>query len=483
MNIINRIKQIENELLKRKENDFLSKYNAGKIKHEKQLMFHKNKHKNRWVFGGNRTGKTECGAVECVYIARGIHPFRDNKKDTHGWVVSLSTQVQRDVAQSKILHYLKPEWIEDIVMLSGRKDNLENGVIDKIIIKNVFGSLSTIGFKSCDQGREKFQGTSLDYVWFDEEPPYDIYLECKMRVIDKCGDIFGTMTPLKGLTWVYNTIYLNENNDPNVWHINLSWEDNPYLNQDEIISLKNMMNEDELQARCYGNFTFSGGLVYSNFKEEFNVIEPFNVPNEWYDKICIDPGYRNPLSCHFYAVDYDGNIYVIGEHYEKEKDIEYHAQKIWEIAKSLNWPVNSFDRIEALIDSAANQKTLSGTNSVVELFRDYKIDCNSNVNKDLFTGIQRVKNLICSANGERKLFIFKNCVNLIREIKGYFWGKSDNPIKKDDHALDELRYYVMSKPENKKILIKNEIQKDKERLFNKIKQGRYGRKTLWWKNK
>ena len=33
---------------------------------------------------------------------------------------------------------------------------------------------------------------------------------------------------------------------------------------------------------------------------------------------------------------------------------------------------------------------------------------------------------------------------MIREIKGYFWGDDDIPIKKDDHSLDELRYYIMS---------------------------------------
>ena len=132
--------------------------------------------------------------------------IKQNKKNVAIWVVSLSTQVQRDVAQSKILHYLNKDWIKEIVMISGKKDSCEFGIIDSIIIKNVFGGLSKIGFKSCDQGREKFQGTSLDFVWFDEEPPLDIYLECRMRVLDKKGDIFGTMTPLKGLSWVYNYI-------------------------------------------------------------------------------------------------------------------------------------------------------------------------------------------------------------------------------------------------------------------------------------
>jgi len=477
MNNIKKLKLINCEIQRRK-NDKLSNYNSGEIKHEKQLLFHKCLKRNRWVFGGNRTGKTECGAVECVYMARGIHPYRKNKKDTHGWVVSLSSQVQRDVAQSKILNYIRPEWIHDIVMLSGRKDNLKNGIIDKIIIKNVFGGLSTIGFKTCDQGREKFQGTSLDYVWFDEEPPYDIYLECKMRVIDKMGDVFGTMTPLKGLTWVYNTIYLNENNDSEVWHISINWQDNPFLNKSEVESLKTMLSADELDARCYGNFTYSGGLVYNNFNEQFNVIEPFNVPKEWYDNISIDPGYRNPLSCHFYAVDYDNNIYVIREHYEKDKDIEYHANKIHEIANELNWHKNSNGHLSALIDSAATQRTLASTSSVVDLFYDFNIDCNSKVNKDLFSGISRVKNLICNTKGERKLFIFSCCTNLIREIKSYFWGKGDAPIKRDDHALDELRYYVMSKPENKLVLHKNAIQKDKERLYKRIINNRYGRQTI-----
>ena len=101
----------------------LANYNTGSIKHLKQLAFHMCNKKNRWVFGGNRSGKTECGAVETVWLARGIHPYRQNKDNVSIWVVSLSTQVQRDVAQSKVLSYISPHWIKEIVMLSGRKDS------------------------------------------------------------------------------------------------------------------------------------------------------------------------------------------------------------------------------------------------------------------------------------------------------------------------------------------------------------------------
>ena len=422
----------------------LAKYNTGEKVHQKQIEFHKAKQKNRWVFGGNRTGKTECGAVETVWLLRGIHPYKQNKKDMMGWAVSLSTQVQRDVAQSKILSYLNPSWIADIVMLSGKKDSPSSGVNDKIYIKKVFGGISVLGFKSCDQSREKFQGTSLDFVWFDEEPPYDIYLECKMRVLDRCGEIFGTMTPLKGLTWVYDEIYLNKKNDKEVWYENISWQDNPFLNQKEIEKLMSEMSKDELDARCNGKFTFYGGLVYSNFDENQNVVEPFEIPKELYDGISIDPGFRNALSCHFYARDTDGNVFVIAEHYAANLTIEEHSKAILDIANRLDWPRDYDGKLCALIDSAGLQKTLASQKSVVDLFFENGIKTNPNVKKELLPGIQKVKKYICDLAGDRRLFIFRNCPNMIREIKGYFWGDDDIPIKKDDHSLDELRYYIMS---------------------------------------
>jgi len=340
MEIYKRLEEIELELKKRKEKDFLGKYNTGEKIHQKQLTFHKNTKRNRWVFGGNRSGKTECGAVESVYMACGLHPYRQNRSNVNGWVVSLSRQVQRDVAQEKILHYLPANMIEKIVMVTGSKSSPESGMIDFILVRNALGGVSKIGFRNCEQGREKFQGASLDFVWFDEEPPEDIYNECKMRVLDKKGDIFGTMTPLKGLTWVYNEIYLNESNSDEIWCEHMQWEDNPYLDGEEIARLTASMSSDELEARKYGKFVNSTGLVYSEFDENIHVIEPFDVPKEWYDNISIDPGLNNPLSAHFYAEDFDGNIYVIAEHFEAKKDVFYHSNKIKEICEKLEWKRN-----------------------------------------------------------------------------------------------------------------------------------------------
>ena len=446
LKLIAAIMDVQREQDRRYRNSALKRYNSGEKVHEGQMRFHRCPKRNRWVFGGNRSGKTECGAVEAIWWARGIHPYRRNRDSVEGWVVSLSYEVQRDVAQAKILRYLDPDWIVEVVMSSGRKESPERGIIDYILLKNVFGNTSKISIKSCDQGREKFQGASLDFVWFDEEPPEDVYRECKMRVLDKKGEIWGTMTPLKGLTWVYDEIYMNSGGDPEIWHEHIEWSDNPFLDRDEIARVSAGLDEQELASRRYGRFSEAEGAVYREFDPSRDVIEPFDIPAEWQDNLSIDPGLRNPLACLFFAVDWDGVVYVVGEWYEAGREIGYHADKILELADKMGWKRNSDGRLNALIDSAANQRTLSGSKSVAELFFQHGIAVDTRVNKELWGGIARVKQYFA----EGKIKIFSCCVNLIRELKSYWWGSGDSPIKKDDHALDALRYYIMSRPQPKK---------------------------------
>ena len=65
---------------------------------------------------------------------------------------------------------------------------------------------------------------------------------------------------------------------------------------------------------------------------------------------------------------------------------------------------------------------------------------------------------------------------MIRELKGYWWGDGDRPRKVNDHALDELRYFVMTRPAPSYPALpeKTVIQKDKESLFRAIR-----RSNLW----
>ena len=107
--------------------------------------------------------------------------------------------------------------------------------------------------------------------------------------------------------------------------------------------------------------------------------------------------------------------------------------------------------------------------SVSELFYERGILVNPHVNKDLFSGIARVKSYLNRGNGLPDLYIFTNCTNLSPDIKGYFWGGGESPEKKDDHAMDELRYYLMTRPKPSVPAVSvSEVQKDKERRIRKL---------------
>ena len=71
-----------------------------------------------------------------------------------------------------------------------------------MLVRHVSGRNSTLGFKSYDQGREKWQGETLDVVWLDEEPPLDVYMEALTRTNATGGLVFLTFTPLLGMSEV-----------------------------------------------------------------------------------------------------------------------------------------------------------------------------------------------------------------------------------------------------------------------------------------
>jgi len=295
-----------------------------------------------------------------------------------------------------------------------------------------------------------------------------------MRVLDRQGEIFGTMTPLKGLSWVYDEIYCNRSANKENWCIFMEWGDNPYLDKSEVQLMTSTLSADELESRRYGRFRSSSGLVYGEFDDNVHVIDPFEVPQEWSHVLSIDPGLNNPLSCHWYAIDPDGIVYVVAEHYVAGKDVDWHADKIWQISTKLGWPTDKFGNLQALMDSAGNQKTLSGTKSVAELFRQRGINVNTQVNKDMSYGINVVKGYLKTADGKARLYVFRNCSQLIQEIKGYFWGDNDRPVKRNDHAMDELRYLLCSLDKPVKAeASKSIIQKDKERLYRKLQRSMY----------
>ncbi len=101
-------------------------------------------------------------------------------KPTIAWVAGVTCESTRDNPQRILLGRSGQHGTGAIPKDAVANITPAGGVpqlVDSIEVRHVGGATSRIGFKSYEQGREKWQGETLDWVWFDEEPPLDIYTE------------------------------------------------------------------------------------------------------------------------------------------------------------------------------------------------------------------------------------------------------------------------------------------------------------------
>jgi phage terminase large subunit-like protein len=96
----------------------------------------------------------------------------------------------------------------DAILATFRASSVANA-IDAVTVAHVAGGASTLLFKAYEQGRAKWQGDTLNGVWFDEEPPIDIYIEGLTRTNATGGIAMITFTPLKGMSEVVR-LFLEE---------------------------------------------------------------------------------------------------------------------------------------------------------------------------------------------------------------------------------------------------------------------------------
>lgn len=160
---------------------------------------------------GNQLGKTYCGAAEVAMHLTGQYPDWWNgrrwDRPTRWWAGSKTGEVTRDGVQRYLVGEPKDEsqWGTGMIPKASFADDpsRRQGIadaLDSLTVRHTSGGTSTLGFKSYDQGRQKWQGETLDGVWFDEECPMDIYMEGLTRTNATNGIVLMTFTPLLGMS-------------------------------------------------------------------------------------------------------------------------------------------------------------------------------------------------------------------------------------------------------------------------------------------
>lgn len=172
-------------------------------------------HRERAALAGNRAGKTVMACFETVCHATGIYPsWWEGLRFTEPcriWVANDTNKNTRDVNQFELLgapgNYGTGMIPADLLKETKIKQGIADA-IEFIYIKHITGGLSSIQFKSYEQGWEAFTGAAIHLAWLDEEPPLKIYVECCMRTMTTKGHVLLTFTPLQGATELV-TSYLN----------------------------------------------------------------------------------------------------------------------------------------------------------------------------------------------------------------------------------------------------------------------------------
>jgi len=303
-------------------------------------------------------------------------------------------------------------------------------------------------------------------IHFDEEPSSEIWQENMMRLLDTDGYMLLTMTPIHGMTWVYEDIHLSEDNK----HIR-SWNaatlKNPHLSPKAIDKIKQLINsEDDEAVRLYGEFIPTSHFIYPMFDRVVHTIDMSKVwkhgriPDDWMIILGIDPHDRTPHGVLFCGVDPDNNVYVFDE-------ISEHCL-ISELAQHIKQKLDGRKAAYSMIDSSANtESSIAGRSMLQEFARpgnDIHVLPTKKGRDSVLEGIQKVRDYLHFEKDERgmpktqpQLKIFNNCTGLIREFRLYVWedwkgtnrqrkDPKESPLKKDDHYLDALRYVLMTQP-------------------------------------
>ncbi len=186
----------------------------------KQRLFHRagQDHSERLLMAGNQLGKSIAGGAEWAMHATGRYPDwwegATFDKAPVLWAGSVTGESTRDNPQRILMGPPASEELwgtgflpADAIKGRDRAMGVPN-LLDNVQVKwgggGDISSVSMISFKAYEKGREKWQGPTVDGVWFDEEPPEDIYSEGLTRTNNGQRGQFAiiTFTPLLGMSVV-----------------------------------------------------------------------------------------------------------------------------------------------------------------------------------------------------------------------------------------------------------------------------------------
>ena len=322
---------------------------------------------------------------------------------------------------------LIPEWLGGIFTFEFRRQ--ENLVLVR--------KGETVNYYYLFGGRDQssaglIQGITLAGVLLDEVVlmPRSFVEQAVARCSVPNSKVFFSCNPESPGHWFYGE-WVEKAAEKRLLRLQFTMEDNPALTPEVRERYARMYAGQFYRRFVLGQWCAAQGLVYP-FQPEEVTADSLSGPLRYY--ISVDYGTRNPCSMGLWAVDLGGRALRLREYYhdsrkagEQRTDGEYYEALC---ALAADNPISA-----VVVDPSAL--------SFLTLIRRAGRFSLRKADNRVLDGIRTVGEYL--KNGRLK--VHPRCTSLLEELSRYRWDQEaaeDRPVKENDHAMDEMRYFVMT---------------------------------------
>ena len=273
------------------------------------------------------------------------------------------------------------------------------------------------------------QGMTLGGVLLDEVAlmPRSFVEQALARCSLEGSKYWFNCNPEHPFHWFYNE-WIQKADTKNMIYLHFTMDDNPSLSQEVKNRYKNLYSGAFYERFIEGKWVCADGLVYPMFDANRHIKKGKNF-TQFY--MSCDYGTVNPFSLGLWGKGSDG-WYRIDEYYHSSRDagIQLTDEEYYDNLKKL---ANGRNITAIIVDPSAA--------SFIETVKRHGEYVVIKAKNDVLKGINRV----CQALKNDEIFFSPSCQDSIREFSIYRWDndlKRDAPKKENDHAMDDIRYFV-----------------------------------------
>lgn len=199
------------------------------------------------------------------------------------------------------------------------------------------------------------------------------------------------------------------------------------------------------EARAKGIPMLGVGLIYPLPEEDIKV-PPFSPPDDWPRGFAMDVGWSRTAAGWFCRNPQSKVVTLYDFHYQGREEPAIHAEAIK--ARGA-W-------IPGVIDPRSDGRSQIDGKQLFKMYtKDYGLDL-TKADNAVAAGIAKVWEMLVSG----MLKVCENIAPFWKEFRTYHTDENGEPVKKNDHFCDLVRYFVMSGIE--RMRAKNELANQME---------------------